>query len=88
MWWPEELKEGRGGGDAWMDYAKTFFFHAKEKSSIKCKIKTEGGCPYKAEQPVVERAPGSRCQPPSEIMQTSDSEGWPEHSEGTKTGVL
>lgn len=52
---------------------ENIFFHAKKKtSSIKCKIKTEGGRLRKARQPVVEGAPASRCKAMSEFMQTNE----------------
>lgn len=53
---------------------ENIFFHVRGKktSSIKCQIRTEGGCLQKAELPVVEGAPASRCESPSEFMQTND----------------
>lgn len=66
------LKKG-GEGDAWMDWTKTFSFTREKKtSSIKCKIKTEGGRLQKARQPAVEGAPASRCKAMSEFMQTNE----------------
>lgn len=73
MWWPEELKEGGTGGECMDGLNENIFFHARKKtSSIKCKIKTEGGRLQKARQPVVEGAPASRCKAMSEFMQTNE----------------
>lgn len=63
---------------------ENIFFHVrgkkKKQSSIKCQIKTEGGCLRKAKQPAVEGAPASRCESASEFMQTNDrvkdGRGW------------
>lgn len=57
-----------------------FYVRGKKESSIKCQIKTEGGRPRKAKQPVVEGAPASRCESASEFMHTNDrvkdGRGW------------
>lgn len=64
----------------WIERKHFLSCENKKTSSIKCKIKTEGGRLQKGRQPVVEGAPASRCKAMSEFMQTDDrvkdGHGW------------
>lgn len=74
----------------WIEGKHCLSCEKRKTSSIKCKIKTEGGHLQKAEQPVVEGAPASRCVAMGEFLQTNDrvkdGRGWQRHTRGNKDG--